>query len=177
MFEFRGRGDRPSRRRSKCRWNLSRRPTKPFNDKDVAKQVDQKLARTIGSRRSWTWRVGRRLRRVDGQGKSVWMRRRDSSASATSGKTFVYVVDASDSMNERGKFQRARYELIRSLEQLSPDQRYFVIFYNDGAYPMDADSRSSPPKNTLPRPSEWINDVRADRRHEPAAGAVVWHLR
>ena len=55
------------------------------------------------------------------------------------GKTFVYVVDASDSMNDRGKFERARYELLQSIEQLGSEQRYFVIFYNERAYPMDAD--------------------------------------
>ena len=51
------------------------------------------------------------------------------------GQSFVYVVDCSDSMNEGGKFERAIYELLQSIEQLSGDQRYFVIFYNDDAYP------------------------------------------
>src|SRR5688572_809241 len=55
------------------------------------------------------------------------------------GQTFVYVVDCSDSMNEGGKFERAIYELLQSIEQLDSDQRYFVIFYSDAAYPMDAD--------------------------------------
>ena len=42
-------------------------------------------------------------------------------------------------MNDRGKFERARYELLKSIEQLGSEQRYFVIFYNERAYPMDAD--------------------------------------
>jgi hypothetical protein len=52
------------------------------------------------------------------------------------GKTFVYVVDCSGSMREEGKFERAVYELLRSIEQLTSDQQYFIIFYNHAAFPM-----------------------------------------
>jgi hypothetical protein len=56
------------------------------------------------------------------------------------GQSLVYIVDCSDSMNENGKFKRATAELIRTLETLSNKQRFFVIFFNRGAFPMDADA-------------------------------------
>jgi hypothetical protein len=55
------------------------------------------------------------------------------------GQSLVYILDCSDSMNENGKFKRATAELIRTLESLSYNQKFFVIFFNNGAYPMDAD--------------------------------------
>jgi hypothetical protein len=78
------------------------------------------------------------------------------------GQTFVYVVDASDSMNERGKFDRACYELLQSIEQLSSEQRYFVIFYNDNAYPMDADEPVFATQDEVARTVRWVNDAAAD---------------
>jgi hypothetical protein len=78
------------------------------------------------------------------------------------GQTFVYVVDASDSMNERGKFDRARYELLQSIEQLNSDQRYFVIFYNNAAYPMDADEPVPATDDEVARTVRWVNGAEAD---------------
>src|SRR3972149_2345168 len=45
------------------------------------------------------------------------------------GRSFVYVLDCSGSMNDEGRFVRARQELLRSIEHLTSDQSYFVIFY------------------------------------------------
>jgi hypothetical protein len=83
------------------------------------------------------------------------------------GQSFVYVVDASDSMNERGKFDRARYELLQSIEQLASDQRYFVIFYNDGAYPMDADKPVLATQNQVAQTVRWVSSVDADGGTNP----------
>jgi len=75
------------------------------------------------------------------------------------GQTFVYVVDCSDSMNDNGKFERARYELLHSIEQLNGDQRYFVIFYNAHAFPMDADKPLLATQDNLAKTTAWINQV------------------
>jgi hypothetical protein len=83
------------------------------------------------------------------------------------GQSFVYVVDASDSMNERGKFDRARYELMQSIEQLSSDQRYFVIFYNDGAYPMDADEPVLATQKQVAQTFRWVSSLEADGGTNP----------
>ncbi len=80
------------------------------------------------------------------------------------GQTFVYVVDASDSMNDNGKFERARYELLHSIEQLKSDQRYFVIFYNEVAHPMDGDGPLLATQDNLAKTTSWINQV------EPTGG-------
>ena len=47
-----------------------------------------------------------------------------------SGRSFVYVIDRSSSMEEDGRFRAARNELFASLEQLNETQRFQVIFYN-----------------------------------------------
>ncbi len=83
------------------------------------------------------------------------------------GNSFVYVVDCSDSMNEANKFVRARYELLRSIEQLADDQRYFVIFYNDGAYPMDADKPVRATEEQVERTRRWVDYVVPDGGTNP----------
>ena len=80
------------------------------------------------------------------------------------GQSFVYVVDCSNSMREEGKFYRAKYELIRSIEHLSPEQSYFVIFYNDGTYPMDADAPVPVTPEEVDRMRRWVSYI------EPGGG-------
>lgn len=81
-----------------------------------------------------------------------------------SGYSFVYVVDCSSSMRDNGKFERARYELIRSIEHLTPEQSYYVIFYNDGAYPMDADAPVPVTPDEIDRMRRWVRYI------EPGGG-------
>lgn len=73
------------------------------------------------------------------------------------GGTFVYVVDLSGSMNEEGKWERARAELLRSIEHLTENQRYYVIFYNDGWYPMAADKPIDSTAKNIDRTRRWVN--------------------
>jgi hypothetical protein len=83
------------------------------------------------------------------------------------GQSFVYVVDCSGSMNEDRKFERAMYELLHSIEQLASDQRYFVIFYNDMAYPMDADAPVLATEDEFARTRRWISHIRPDGGTNP----------
>jgi hypothetical protein len=83
------------------------------------------------------------------------------------GQTFVYVVDASDSMNASGKFDRARYELMHSIEQLASDQRYYVIFYNDAAYPMNADEPIFATDQHVAETGDWVMSARAQHGTNP----------
>ena len=76
-------------------------------------------------------------------------------------------------MNERGKFREPQYELMRSLEQLSPDQQYFVIFFSDGAYPMDAEEPVDASQESRRAVERVGQRRRAERRHEPVAGTVA----
>lgn len=53
------------------------------------------------------------------------------------GSRFVYVLDRSDSMNGFGglPLRSAKRELIRSLNSLSPQQQFQIIFYNENVKP------------------------------------------
>ena len=75
------------------------------------------------------------------------------------GGTFVYVVDMSGSMNEDGKYERARAELLRSISSLDNGQRYYIIFYNDGWYPMAADKPVLATAKQIDRTRRWVNRV------------------
>jgi hypothetical protein len=77
------------------------------------------------------------------------------------GQTFVYVVDCSGSMNENDKFERARYELLKSIEQLGKDQQYFVIFYNHQMYPMPSEKPLMANPDNLAKTTDWINHAEA----------------
>lgn len=59
------------------------------------------------------------------------------------GNHFVYLVDSSNSMK---KFNEARMELLRSVDSLKPDQRFYVVFYDENPKYMriSAPSREEP---------------------------------
>ena len=49
------------------------------------------------------------------------------------GHSFAYVIDCSGSMASRNSLEVAKRELLASLNQLPPDARFSVIFYNERA--------------------------------------------
>ena len=63
---------------------------------------------------------------------------------ASPGTRFVYVVDASSSMqakhdsDAKTRFGRVKLELIRSIGGLTPQQSFFVIYFNSVPHPMPA---------------------------------------
>jgi hypothetical protein len=52
------------------------------------------------------------------------------------GTSFVYVIDCSGSMARYHALQRAEHELNVSLEQLPPDARFGIVFYNQNSTTM-----------------------------------------
>jgi len=76
---------------------------------------------------------------------------------AGSGKTIFYVLDCSDSMNDDERFHRARKELIRSIENLSSEQKFYVVLYNDQAIPMDADDPAPAIESEFKRLRYWLD--------------------
>jgi len=82
------------------------------------------------------------------------------------GNEFVYVVDMSGSM-EGSRFRRARNELRRSIESLWPYQRYFVIFFSDGAYPMPAEELLPRTDKNLQATVRWLNQIQCDGPTNP----------
>lgn len=83
------------------------------------------------------------------------------------GQVFVYVVDCSGSMAENGKFERARYELLHSIEQLNEDQRYYVIFYNHRTFPMKAKEPVAATPKEFEKTRRWIDHAVPDGRTAP----------
>lgn len=74
------------------------------------------------------------------------------------GNDFVFVVDRSGSMR-RGRLTRACKELKRSLRTLSPDQRFYVIFFSSDARPMPAAGLINATPENLDEMCEWIDNV------------------
>ncbi len=60
------------------------------------------------------------------------------------GSRFVYVVDRSASMNEKGLMKAAKAELKESLSSLTELQQFQVVFYND--HPLAFNPNGGPPK-------------------------------
>ena len=61
------------------------------------------------------------------------------------GQSFVFVVDSSGSMNHpypvlaKTRFGRVKLELVKTIGSLTPEQKFFMIFFSDEAQPMPAD--------------------------------------
>lgn len=89
------------------------------------------------------------------------------------GNSFVYVVDCSGSMKDRGKLERAKYELLQSIEQLSDEQKYFVVFYNDDARPMAGDEMVSATQDEFTRTRRWVHAVRARGGTNPMPALMI----
>lgn len=77
------------------------------------------------------------------------------------GNRFVFIIDASDSMNEGFRWHQAVRELEASIDKLGKDQKALVLLYNFQTYPMF----NTPPKDLklLPvtedfkkRLSQWL---------------------
>lgn len=62
---------------------------------------------------------------------------------AGGGNHFCYIVDSSKSM-KNGRFDSARAELLRSIDQLKKDQRFYVIFYDTNTDRMCVSDPSQP---------------------------------
>lgn len=53
-----------------------------------------------------------------------------------SGNRFVFIIDASDSMNEGIRWHQALRELEKSIDKLTADQQVLVLLYNFQTFPM-----------------------------------------
>ncbi|QDU79845.1 hypothetical protein Pla110_15640 [Polystyrenella longa] len=105
---------------------------------------------------------------VDGSGSQGFFN------SDVSGKDIVYVVDGSASMNspypgrEKTRFGRVKIELIRAIRSMSPEQKFYIIFFNTEATPM-------PGRRMLPAGEEnadealiWMSKHRANGETDPS---------
>ena len=99
-----------------------------------------------------------------------------------SGSRFVYVFDRSDSMNGFGglPLRSAKRELIRSLNSLSPQQQFQIIFYNENVKPFQMAGApmtmvAGEPSN-LKRAERYVESIQAfgGTKHK---GALLMALR
>jgi hypothetical protein len=87
------------------------------------------------------------------------------------GDRFVYVLDRSGSMSG-GRLERAAAELLRSLDQLQPDQSFYVVLFSDGMLRMFDDADEPPrmlpatPENRQ-RLRKWLGSINADGGTQP----------
>jgi hypothetical protein len=133
------------------------------DDATVAKALDRTLAAKSG--------LGGRGLGLRGDGKdahgghgSPWGQESGFYGLGSDGQSLVYIVDCSDSMHENGKFKHATVELMRTLENLSTSQKFFVIFFNNGAFPMDADGPIEATFDHVEELRRWLRNV------EPGGG-------
>lgn len=86
------------------------------------------------------------------------------------GKSFIYVVDMSGSMYG-DRFTRAKSELVKSINKLNAEQKFYVFFFNDRTFPL---FEPKPAKGMIPatksnkeRASRWIALRRAESTTNP----------
>lgn len=100
------------------------------------------------------------------------LRKRDASQASffgimAGGEKFAFVVDISGSMRHDLRFNRARAELRRSLEALSSNQQYFVVFFSDGAYPMSPMQLISATQPNIRNTVKWISRLEPISETDP----------
>ncbi|MEZ6048152.1 MAG: VWA domain-containing protein [Planctomycetaceae bacterium] len=90
------------------------------------------------------------------------------------GKDIVYVVDASASMNspypgrEKSRFGRVKIELIRAIRSMSPDRKFFIIFFNTEAMPMPGRKMQLAGEQNADEALIWMSKHRAEGETDPS---------
>jgi hypothetical protein len=85
----------------------------------------------------------------------------------------VYVVDCSKSMNHphpgpaKTRIGRVKMELVKSVQGLTANQRFFIIFFNERAIPMPADRLMEASDSTKLQFLKWMVAARADGHTDP----------
>ncbi len=92
---------------------------------------------------------------------------------STKGKKFIYVVDCSQSMIHshseefNTRLDRLKFELQESINHLDDESEFFIIFFNQEAIPMPAESMQLATKETRKKYLHWANNIEADGLTDP----------
>ncbi|GIW88458.1 MAG: hypothetical protein KatS3mg108_2782 [Isosphaeraceae bacterium] len=89
------------------------------------------------------------------------------------GTFFVFVVDASGSMADPGRWLRLQQELHRTLARLQFPQRYLVIFFNDQAWPMPGRVPASASRDSIHRTLAWARRFQPQGATDPRAALAM----
>ena len=93
----------------------------------------------------------------------------------------VFVVDCSGSMNLqhpsawKTRFRRLKVELLRSISGMRPEQRFYIIFFNDGPIRMPAPTLQAAVPRNKRRFLEWMAKQKAVGQTDPR-GAMKYAL-
>jgi hypothetical protein len=89
------------------------------------------------------------------------------------GHRFVYVVDRSGSMNHphdsdaKTRFRRLKFELLSSIGRMTPDQEFYIVFFNEDPHPMPARTLQPATPEAKQHYLEWMSRMRAVGRTDP----------
>ncbi len=117
-----------------------------------------------------------------GQGQGIGAGRGDGKSFfglAAEGKSFVYVLDCSLSMNHphdsesKTRFRKMKLELANSLKHLKPEQDFFIVFFNHEAVPMPADRLVSAAPENQQHFLSWVDQVPAMGDTDPTGALSV----
>lgn len=74
------------------------------------------------------------------------------------GEAVVYVIDRSESMSQDGRLDDAKWELQESVRRLTPNQKFYIIFYSTDATPMEASGSVTATPGNKDRFLAWAQD-------------------
>lgn len=89
------------------------------------------------------------------------------------GNTFVFVVDMSGSMGRGDRLRRAKIELKRAITALMPGQRFYIIFFNDYAFPMPGTEPIDATKPNFVKMNQWVSTALAGGGTNPAPALEI----
>lgn len=95
------------------------------------------------------------------------------------GRKFVFVVDASGSMNRHfdgpGKtlLGRVKLELLKCVSQMSPEQQFFIVFFNEEAHPMPANRLMDATPDAQRYYLRWMAGMKATGMTEPESALLL----
>lgn len=95
------------------------------------------------------------------------------------GKKFAFVVDCSGSMNRpfdgpgQTLLGRVKLEILKCVAQMTPEQQFYIVFFNDGAIPMPADSLAAATPEAKQRYLRWMAGAKGGGNTEPEAALLL----
>ena len=95
------------------------------------------------------------------------------------GERFVFVVDASRSMNHpypgeaKNRLGRVKIELYHTIQKMTPDQSFFVVYFNTEPIPMPARGMVKADQALLQPLMEWIFSTRALGQTNPESALLL----
>ena len=98
---------------------------------------------------------------------------------AIEGRRVVYVVDASRSMNHphpgrmKTRFGRVKAELVRSIGAMTQEQEFFIVYFNDKAFPMPATTLKLAVPSIKQKYLRWAVEARAFGMTDPEQALLV----